>query len=45
MRNKLFLLLAVMLMSIGAKAEKEVYTSFNESTKTLTYYCDDQRAA
>ncbi len=44
MRNKLFLLMAAVLMSIGAKAgTKEVYTSFKESKETLTYYYDDKR--
>ena len=44
--KKLYLFVLVMLMSIGAKAgTKEVYTSFDKSTGTLTYYYDDQREA
>ncbi len=42
--KKLYLFVLVMLMSIGAKAgTKEVYTSFKESSGTLTYYYDDKR--
>ena len=44
MRNKLFLLLAAMLMTVGIKAaNKEVYTAFDSKTGVLTYYFDDQR--
>ena len=45
MRSKLFILLAAVLMSIGVKAANEVYSSFNQSKCTLTYYYDDQRSA
>ena len=44
MRNKLFLLMAAVLMSLGAKAANEVYTAFDEQTGVLTFYYDDQRA-
>ena len=37
----LFLVLAAMNISV-AKADEQVYTSFDESTGTLTYYYDDQ---
>ena len=42
--QKIYLFLALMMASIfGAQAgEKKVYTSYNSSTKTLTYYYDDQ---
>ena len=44
MRNKVFLLMAAVLMSIGIKAaNKEVYTAFDSKTGVLTYYFDDQR--
>ena len=44
--KKLYLFVLVMLMTLGAKAgTKEVYTSFKESSGTLTYYYDDQREA
>ena len=39
------LLLALTMTSIGARAAKEVYSSFNKSKGTLTYYYDDQRSA
>ncbi len=42
---KFFLLLALTMTSIGARAAKEVYSSFNKSKGTLTYYYDDQRSA
>lgn len=46
MRNKLFLLLAAMLMTVGIKAaNKEVYTAFDSKTGVLTYYFDDQYEA
>ena len=35
--KKLFLLLAAVLMSIGARAAKEVYTAFDSKTGVLTY--------
>ena len=44
MRSKLFLVLAAVLMSIGVKAATELYSSYNESKSTLTYYYDDQRS-
>ena len=37
----LFLVLAAMSISV-AKADEQVYTSFDESTGTLTYYYDNQ---
>ena len=45
MRKKVFLLMAAVLMSIGVKAANELYSSFNQSKSTLTYYYDDQRSA
>ena len=39
------LLLALTMTSIGARAAKEVYSSFNKSKGTLTYYYDNQREA
>ena len=42
---KFFLLLVLTWLGISAYAQKEVYTSFDKSTGTLTYYCDDQREA
>ena len=42
--KKTFLFFALSWLCLGAFAqEKEVYTSFKESTGTLTYYFDDQR--
>ncbi len=43
--KKLFLFFALSWLCLGAFAQKEVYSSFNESKGTLTYYYDDQRAA
>ena len=41
--NKINLFLVLVAMSISvAKADEQVYTSFDESTGTLTYYYDDQ---
>ncbi len=42
---KFFLSLVLTWLGISAHAQKEVYSSFNESKGTLTYYYDDQRAA
>jgi hypothetical protein len=40
--KRLFLLLVLAAATIlGARADKQVYTSFDESTGTLTYYYDD----
>ena len=41
----MFFILAVMLTSVTAHAQNEVYTSFDQSTGTLTYFFDDQREA
>ncbi len=45
-KKKHFLLWALCLMTVfaGKSQAEEVYTSFKESTGTLTYYFDDQRA-
>ena len=41
--RKIFFFALMMLTALGAQAgEKKVYTSYNSSTKTLTYYYDDQ---
>ncbi|MBP5476697.1 MAG: BspA family leucine-rich repeat surface protein [Paludibacteraceae bacterium] len=40
---KFFLLFVLTWLGISAHAQKEVYTSFDQSTGTLTYYCDDRR--
>ena len=44
MTKKLLVLWALCLTTVfAARADKQVYTSFNESKKTLTYYYDDKR--
>ena len=47
MKNKFFTLLALCLTTVFAvkAADSEVYTSFDQSTGTLTYFFDDQREA
>ena len=43
---KFFLLLVLTWLCLGAYAKpKEVYSSFDKSTGTLTYYYDDQRSS
>ena len=44
MTKKLLVLWALCLTTVfAARADKQVYASFNESKKTLTYYYDDKR--
>ena len=45
MKHNLFLLLAVMLLSIGAKAEKKMYAVLESDGTTMTLYYDTEREA
>ena len=39
--KKLYVFALGLLVAVGAQAEKEVYTVFDNATKTLTYYYDE----
>ncbi len=41
---KLFFVLMLLLVRLGAYAENEVYTVFDETNGAMTYYYDDKRA-
>ena len=44
MRKLLFSLALGLMMTLGAQAAKQVYTSYNASNNTLTYYYDEDYA-
>ena len=43
MKKSFLLILLIGLVAISAQAKDEIYTVYNSSSKTLTYYCDGLR--